>query len=74
MKYQHSARAIIVPVVCASENTPLTLFFEDQHAWLLCPRIGNIRNDIHRTAKKPTLILFQLIAYALKGAKNTNDI
>jgi len=62
-----------VPVICASNNTHLTNFSDDQHAWPLYLTIGNIRNNIHRTPKKRAWILVGLIPCPPKGAKNIEE-
>jgi hypothetical protein len=45
------AGTTIVPVICASDNTHLTNFLGDKHAWPLCLTIGNIQKDICCTPK-----------------------
>ena len=62
-----------MPVICASDKTHLTNFSHDQHGWPLYFTIGNIRKDIHHTAKKCTWILIGSIPCPPKGAKNTDE-
>jgi hypothetical protein len=40
------AGAMIVPVICVTDQTHLTNVADDQHAWLLYLEIGHFRNDI----------------------------
>jgi len=73
MQDQLPAEATIVPVNCASDMTHLTDFSGNQHAWLLYPTIGNIRQDIHCTPKKRAWIHVGLIPCPPKGAKNPDE-
>jgi len=70
---QLPAGAMIVPVICASDGTPLTNVSGDQHAWPLYLKIGNIRKDICRTPMKRAWILVELIPWPPKSAKNTDE-
>jgi len=65
-----SARATIVPVICASHKTRMTNFSGDQHAWRLNLTIGNNRKHIHQTPKPRGTILLGLIPCPPEGAKN----
>ena len=67
------AEATIVPVICASNQTHLTKFLGDQHAWPLYLTIGNIRKDICRTPQKRGWILVGLIPCPSKGAEDTDE-
>jgi len=66
-------RATIVPVICASDETQVTNFMGDQHAWLLYVTIGNIQKDIRCTPKMRAWILVGLIASPPKSAKNIDE-
>jgi len=68
---QPPAGATIVPFICASDKTHLTIFPHNQHAWPLFPTISNIRKDIRQTPKKKPGLLFGPIPYPPKGAKST---
>jgi hypothetical protein len=63
----------IVPVICASDKTPLTHCSGDQHACSLYLTIGNIREAIRRTPKQRTWILVGLMPCHPKGAKNIDE-
>jgi len=62
-----------VPVICASDKTPLKIFPGDRHAWPLYHTIGNIRKDIHHTPKKHAWILVGLIPFLPQGAENIDN-
>jgi len=70
---QVPAGAMIGPVICASDNTELTNFSVDQHAWPLCLAIHNIRVDIRCTLKQRACFPDGLIPCPLHGAKNTDE-
>jgi len=70
---QLPARAMIVPVICASNKTHLTNFLDDQHSWLLYFLISYSRKDIGWTPKKQAWIHVCLIPCPLKGAKNMDE-
>ena len=72
-QHQLPAGATIVPVICASDKTHLTIYLCDQHAWRLDLTIGNIWNSIHLRPTKRAWILVGLISCILKGAKNTDE-
>ena len=71
-RYQLSAGATLVPVICASDETHFTNFSGDQHVWLLYLTIGNIRKNMCCTPKQHGWILIGLIPYPPKGSKNTD--
>jgi hypothetical protein len=52
------------------DKTNSTNLSDDQHAWPLYFRIGNIQTDIFRTPKNGIWILLSLIACPPKAAKN----
>jgi len=70
---QLPARAMIVPVICASDKTHWTNYSRHQHAWPLYLTIGNIRNNIRHTPKRQAWFSVGLIPCPKKGAKNTHD-
>jgi hypothetical protein len=62
--------AMIVPVICKSEETHLTNFSGDQHVWPWYVIFGNIQKDIHRRPENSGWIRVRQIPCRPKGAKN----
>jgi len=62
-----------VPVLCASNMTPLADSSDDQHNWLLYLTIGNIWKDISLTSKKRTWLLIRLILLSLRCVKKIHN-
>jgi len=69
-KNQLPTRAMIVPVICASDKTRLTNFSGDHHTWLFYLTIGNIQKNICCTPKRHAWILVGLIPCPPDGANN----
>jgi hypothetical protein len=70
---QLPAGVMLVPVICASDKTHLTNFSEELHGWPLYLTIGNIGNDICRTAQQRSWIVIGLIACPPQGAENIHE-
>jgi len=66
---QLPSRGIIVPVISASDKTPLTNFLYNQHSWLLYFTIGNIWKDIHDSANKYAWVVVGLMTGPQMGPK-----
>ena len=67
------AGATIVPVICASDKTPMTNLLGDQHIWPPYLTIGDIRKDICWTPTRQAWMLVRHIPCPPKGAKNIDE-
>jgi hypothetical protein len=73
MQDQHRARAAIVPVRSASDETYFTNLSRDQHALPLYLTIGTNQKDICQTPTEHARIPVGLISCPLNGAKHLDE-
>lgn len=65
------ARAIVLPVMCASDKTHLTKLYDDQHTWRQYLMICSIQKDIRHTPKNRTWSHIGLILCPPEGDEHT---